>query len=193
MPITAIEFVSRNKDNKQLPGFKPRVEGYLISHEIDEKIIQKFYDFVDYGVTGELCRFYVSVNERNPIEINKSLAIYLINNPDYDSARIPKKLQSIAMFPKNALTKKWLFDFDSDDSEALKAFTDDIKTHGLSDEEITIRKSISGYHVIVDHGFDTRKLLEKYPDVDLKRDDAYIYSYAITDVSLDIKLKKDIL
>ena len=40
------------------------------------------------------------------------------------------------------------------------------------DLEIEVTKTVNGFAVVCNHGFDTRKLLEKYKDVvELKKDD----------------------
>lgn len=179
MPLYAIKFASRNKDNKSIPDFKQRYHAFLTSLELDDpKIQSQFENFVAEGNIGELSRFYVAVNERNPIEVNKSIAIFLINNPSYDPAKLPGKSYSISMASKNALTKKWLFDFDSSDKKLLNQFVNDIVKSGFVKQDIVIHKSISGYHIIVQHGFDTRNIMSKWNTiVTLKRDDMWLKTY----------------
>lgn len=63
-----------------------------------------------------------------------------------------------------------MFDFDIDDSEKLNEFCDDILKID-STVQIKTHKTPNAYAVIVSHGFDTRKLFEKWnKDVSLKRD-----------------------
>lgn len=179
MPLYAIKFASRNKDNKSIPDFKQRYNAFLTSLELDDpKLQSQFEDFVAKGKIGELSRFYVAVNERNPTEVNKSIAIFLINNPSYDPAKLANKSYSISMDSKNALTKKWLFDFDSSDKKLLDQFINDILESGFAKQEVLIHKSISGYHVILPHGFDTRNIMSKWnAAVTLKRDDMWLKTY----------------
>lgn len=179
MPLHAIMFVSRNKDNKSIPDFKKRSNVFLTSLELDDPELQsQFENFVAKGKIGELSRFYVAVNERNPIEVNKSVTIFLINNPSYNPARLPAKPYSISMNGKNALTKKWLFDFDSSDKNLLDQFVNDIIASGFLKQDILIHKSISGYHIILPHGFDTRNIMSKWnATVTLKRDDMWLKTY----------------
>lgn len=179
MPLYAITFVARNKDNKSIPDFKQRSNVFLTSLELDDPELQsQFEDFVAKGKIGELSRFYVAVNERNPVEVNKNVTIFLINNPSYNPARLPAKIYSISMNGKNALTKKWLFDFDSSDNKLLNEFINDILESGFVKQDIFIHKSISGYHIILPHGFDTRNIMLKWNDiVTLKRDDMWLKTY----------------
>lgn len=179
MPLYAITFVARNKDNKSIPDFKQRSNVFLTSLELDDPELQsQFEDFVAKGKIGELSRFYVAVNERNPVEVNKNVTIFLINNPSYNPARLPAKIYSISMNGKNALTKKWLFDFDSSDKNLLDQFVNDIIASGFVKQDILIHKSISGYHIIIPHGFDTRNIMLKWNDiVTLKRDDMWLKTY----------------
>ena len=56
---------SRNKDNKDIPNFKERVETIIEYKENEDKIIEKFKSFAAKGVPGEQTRLYRSVNSRN--------------------------------------------------------------------------------------------------------------------------------
>ena len=63
--LYAYTMVSRNKDNKGVPGFKQRTKSYLCYESEEEKMIEKFDRFVSDGVHGEKSRLYKSVNARN--------------------------------------------------------------------------------------------------------------------------------
>ena len=64
-----------------------------------------------------------------------------------------------------------MFDFDINDESKLKEFVRDIKDLNVV-SHIETHRTAHGYTVIVEHGFDTRKLFEKWTeDVTLKRDD----------------------
>ena len=52
-------FKSRNKDNKHLEGFKERSKTFL-SDKSFEELTEKFKQFAEEGVSGELSRFYRS-------------------------------------------------------------------------------------------------------------------------------------
>lgn len=86
-------------------------------------------------------------------------------------SRIAAITASICAKKENAAEKRWLFDFDIDNEGKLEEFVSDIKKicPGMV---IETHKTPHGYAVIVEHGFDTRKLFEKWTeDVTLKRDD----------------------
>ena len=64
---------SRNKDNKDVPNFKGRIETILEYKENENKIIEEFKNFAAKGVPGEQTRLYRSVNSRNEDKIREEL------------------------------------------------------------------------------------------------------------------------
>lgn len=47
----------------------------------------------------------------------------------------------------------------------------------LTDEEIEFSETVTGFAVVVKHGFDTRNLLKKWKNVELKRDDMLLVDF----------------
>lgn len=166
-------FISRTKDNKHVENFTERRRSFITKHTVnDESLIRKFNDFVNAGVSGEVCRMYYSVNARNDDAVYKDLLHFLFDNPDFNLCSLNSKLAGIAAVNKNAKTKRWMFDFDIDDENKLHEFVNDI----LSIEpniEVIDYKTPNGYAVVTSRGFDTRELFKKWSDTDicLKRDD----------------------
>lgn len=173
-PLHVILFVSRNKDNKSIIDFAERRQSF-VRHSVDpmtDEILKKeFADFVSHGVPGETCRLYVSVNKRDEEKAKKALTVELITKSDIKLSRIASVVASICAKKENAAEKRWMFDFDINNESKLEEFVSDIKEI-CPDMVIETHKTPNGYAVIVEHGFDTRKLLEKWgKDVELKRDD----------------------
>ena len=170
-PIYVVLFVSRTKDNKDIKEFTERREAF-ITHCTwnDEKLITQFEEFANRGKKGELSRMYISINQRNGKKIYKELLHFLLDNPDFNLCSLAPKLAGIAAKKECALSKKWMFDFDSEDEEALNNFVADIHQYAGS-INMEIHKTPHGYAIVVEHGFDTRKLLVDWPEVGLKRDD----------------------
>lgn len=145
-----IQFISRNKDNREVEGFKPRSENFAVDDvgRAKDRIQRKFSDFVNRGVNGEKSRMYVSVNERDDNKTRKALVHFLIDHEDYPLHNLESKLASIADKPENAKTHRWLFDFDSSLDEDLEYFLnlipDDIPTE--------VHKTPHGYGIVVEHG-----------------------------------------
>lgn len=163
-------FKTRNKDNKHLPEFKETVKAYLTEEpvKITEEKFQKFAE----EHQGEFCRLYMSVNDRDMSKTQKALQHLLIDQ-QIDLSKISEKVVSLAAKKENALTKLWLFDID-DKNIDLEAFKNDVKIYSKDPDIVQVlRKTPNGYALIVEHGFDTRELLKKWEDVELKRD-AYI-------------------
>ena len=169
-PIYVVLFVSRNKDNKDLPNFKERRRSFITHKEADE-LFDEFCSFVEMGQKGEMCRMYYSVNERDGDKIYKELMHFLFDNPDFNLCSLGSKLAGIAAKKECAKTKHFMFDVDDNNVDHLGEFIKDLKESYNSQDYMTY-KTPHGYAVITEHGFDTRKLLEKWKDtVTLKRDD----------------------
>lgn len=180
--IHVILFKSRNKDNKNIEGFKERSNSFISSRSYSE-LLPDFKAFVEKGVKGELCRMYISVNPRSNSKTFKALQHKMIDS-EFDLSTLPQKVASIAALKGNAddsKNLKWLFDFDpipdTDIKESVKEFVEDIKTYYENTQrkddtpiDIEIRKTLNGYAIIVDKRFDTRSLLNKWKNTELKRD-----------------------
>lgn len=166
-------FCSRNKDNKDVSGFKQRTKIILEYKENGDKVIENYKDFVAKGVSGEKTRLYRSVNSRNEEKIREALTIRLIKDKP-SMTNINSVLTSVAMQKENRDENKWLFDFDIDDEEKVEDFIDDIYFYSeLNIDSHELHKTPHGYAIVVPHGFDTRDLFEKWEayDITLKKDD----------------------
>ena len=182
-------FMSRNKDNKNIKNFKPRRQSFLISdfNEIySYRVIRKFLNFRDEGVNGELSRCYVSFNLRDASKVRKSLLIDLIEDENVSLTHITSRIVSIAMKAGMNKTKRWLFDVDTLDDDKVNEFLKDLESHGYKKTDIDsffattensellyyLGRTINGYAVLVNRGFDTRWILKDREDwLTLKRDD----------------------
>lgn len=163
--LRVVLFTSRNKDNKELPFFKERTKAFLTTKTVEE-LKDEFDLFVEKGRLKETSRFYISVNERDNSKVQKALMHYLLDN-DINMASLPSKIASVASKKENALTNKWMFDFDDDKSKIYEFIADVTELYLDVPEKF---ETPNGYAVIVNHGFDTRELLKKWDKVELKRD-----------------------
>lgn len=176
--LYVVLFISRNKDNKDVKNFKERRMSFITTTNVttdlnDEKLMEKFEDFVNNGVSKEMSRFYISVNARNPEKVRKGLIHFLIDEPNFNLAHIDGKLASIAQQKDCASEKKWMFDFDINNVEKFEEFLDDVGFNLLN-----AFKTPNGYAIITKH-FDTRELLKKWGDsITLKRDDMLCYEWS---------------
>ena len=178
-PINIVLFVSRNKDNKEVADFKERRVTFITHEDMNsEKLMAKFNDFVNAGKVGELSRCYYSVNTRDPQKIHKQLLHFLIDNPDFNLCDMDSKIASIAAKADCAATKHWMFDFDIDDADKATEFINDIKSIDAT-VDVTAYKTPHGYAIVCNHGFDVRKLYEKWDRnlTDLKKDDLICISW----------------
>ena len=171
-----ILFISRNKDNKHLEGFKERSKTFLSDKPIEE-LITKFKQFAEEGIEGESSRFYRSVNSRDIKKANTKLVHYLIDNPEFPPHKLQNKLVSLASEKNCATESKWLFDYDSEDTKVV-SFVEQVEEYFEDKEQdIKLTRTVSGFAITVPHGFDTRELLKEWPDVSLHRDGQLFISH----------------
>ena len=171
-PVNIVLFASRNKDNKTIADFKERRESF-ITHKPVTELYSEFKSFVNKGVYGEMSRMYYSVNTRDPKKIYHQFILFLFENPNFNLCSLMSKLASISAKKECAAEKKWMFDFDINDDTELDNFIDDIKSvESINPSDIHPYKSPNGWNIVVDHGFDSRQLMEKYKDkeISLNRD-----------------------
>lgn len=164
---------SRNKDNKDIEGFKERSKTIVEYKQNIEKVLNEYHNFAQQGVKGERTRLYRSVNSRNENKIREELTIRLIRDKP-SMTKLNNVLASVAQQTENRDESKWLFDFDVDNRELVADFLSDINHFsGIKLINISCNKTPHGFAVIVPHGFDTRKLMEKWKDYDitLKKDE----------------------
>lgn len=171
-------FVSRNKDNKGVDGFKERRQAFVTDLDKDDPhLIEKFEDFCGHGVFHEFCRMYYSVNERNPEKIYKELLHFLIDNPDFNLCSIQGKIAGIAAKKECAKTKKWMFDFDCNSINKVQEFMQDISNSEI-DIQIELYKTPHGYAIVTNKGFDCRQIIDKWEHcATLKKDDLLLVRY----------------
>lgn len=177
-------FVSRNKDNKDVENFKERRYSFLTTKS-DEDLAQEFQDFVNRGVENEFSRLYVSVNERDNEKVKENFLRFLLDQcllkTDLNAAALPTKLAAIAARKENAKTKKWLLDFDEDESkleEFIKDMVNAAHKHGNTAEfSYEVHKTPNGYGIVTSRGFDTSEFCVKYGNV-VKKDDLLCIKYA---------------
>lgn len=164
---------SRNKDNKDVPNFKGRIETILEYKENEDKIIEEFKSFAAKGVPGEQTRLYRSVNSRNEDKIREEFIIRLLRDK-LSMTRLNHTLASVALQVQNRDDGKWLFDFDVDDELLMNDFVHEIAMYSeIPLLEIEVHKTPHGYAIIVPHKFDIRGLMEEWKgyDITLKKDD----------------------
>lgn len=171
--LRVVLFVSRNKDNKDLPDYTQRKKSFVTKDSL-EKLETDFNDFVNKGLTGELSRMYVSVNARDEEKVKRELMHELFDD-NVELTKLQSKLASLAAKSKCAAQKKWMFDFDSEDKTLLSNFVSELEV--LTESEPTVHKTPNGYAVVVERGFDARNLLTEYSFVELKRDDMLCYKW----------------
>ena len=191
--LTVVLFLSRNKDNKNLPNFTERRNAFTTTKK-PEQLYNQFNAFVAQGQVGEMCRMYVSVNPRSNTKTFKALQHKLLDD-EFNLSSLPQRVAALASLKENAYDSKhlkWLLDFDpvegKNTEEFLQEFLADVQYYhettqtkqGEVRPTMTVKtyKTPNGYGVVVDQRFDTRELLAKWTNVELKRDDLVCVEWA---------------
>lgn len=177
-PYVVVLMISRNKDNKELLGFKQRRKALFCSKDMD-KINAEFNQFVREGMEGELSRLYISLNARDVNKVKKDFLHMLIDKEPYNFDNLNADLAGIAARKENALEHKWFFDFDLDDAYKVRLFKEDIIKIDPTTRP-TIHYTPHGFAVVVEHGFDTRELSSWSEYATLKRDDLICTRWEVT-------------
>lgn len=176
-------FKSRNKDNREIEGFKERSWAFFTDNPISD-YERRFPAFVARGQPGEFCRCYISVNSRDMAKVKDRLICQMVMDKAFPMDRLESEAVSIAMKAECAAEHKWLFDFDIDNHDQLNKFLDDLRKY-LAPSELGVYRTPHGWAVITECGFDTREIYEKWgkdDQVTLKRDDMICYDWATNDL-----------
>ena len=138
--------------------------------EYEDQVNKEFRDFAFKGIPGEKTRLYRSVNSRNEDRVREEFIIRLLRDKP-SVTKFSNTLASVANQVCNRDESKWLFDFDYNDEKLLSEFTRDVCDYSdIALNEIETYKTPNGYAVVVEHGFDTRRLMNKWDNVTLKKD-----------------------
>lgn len=164
--LKVVFFTSRNKDNKDLEGFKQRRCAFVTKKTVDE-LLSKFNDFVNKGVVGEKSRFYMSLNSRDEQKVQKALMVRMLTH-DVALEKMESVVASVAGEKVNGETKFWFFDYD-DKEEKLDDFVKELLAL-FNEEEVVKHKTPNGYAVVVPRGFYADTLLQNWQNVSLEKD-----------------------
>lgn len=165
----AVLMVSRNKDNKDVKGFKQRRRALLMSVEDLANLTHLALLRISYkrGKKGELSRLYVPVNRRDVEKAKNKLIIHLLSGGYWMC--LDGRMVSNAMEKDCDLDGKWLLDVDTTDSAEIDQMFDILKKH-FDITQVYGERTLNGYAVVLPHGFDSRELLAACPNVENKKD-----------------------
>lgn len=174
--LYVVLFRSRKKDNKTIDGVQTRVRSMLVRGDFytDETVrgavMKRFNEFVFAGTKNETSRLYISANARDDAKTRKALIHKLIDEDNIDMAAIEQFTLSLAAKSENAAEHHWLIDCDDMDQDTVRSLAQQIVALGkvTSPNPCTIYQTPHGYHIITEHGFDTRAVNLAHAEV--KRD-----------------------
>lgn len=187
-PNHIVTFMARNKDNQDIGGFKPEFHSVFITDRTNlelewDNFLARLRLKYPHWAHKVVARAYVSVNARDPYKTNKAIVQKVVQR-DFDMSfkELQHMVASQASRPENATTKHWLLDCDDMTFDELSAMTEGLLDYTTPDNGVhAISKTLTGYHVVIDHGFDTRAFLEKYPNVTVKRDAELFWKSEVAD------------
>lgn len=179
--LNVVLFTSRNKDNRHIENFKERRESFVTTLSADSEALKDRFDrFVQSGVDSEISRMYISINPRSNEKTSKDLMKKMLSD-NFSLARLPEMTARLASKKENAFDSKnlkWMFDVDPHPSLDLAYVVESIMMdiafayYAPEKPKINIEtyRTPDGYAIIVDQHFDTREILSKWKNVELKRD-----------------------
>lgn len=179
--LNVVLFTSRNKDNRHIENFKERRESFVTTLSADSEALKDRFDrFVQSGVDSEISRMYISINPRSNEKTSKDLMKKMLSD-NFSLARVPEMTARLASKKENAFDPKnlkWMFDVDPHPSLDLNYVVESIMmdiAFAYCDPKkpkinIETYRTPDGYAIIVDQHFDTREILSKWKNVELKRD-----------------------
>lgn len=168
-PLHVVTFVARNKDNHDIKGFKERRNSFLTTEEQDsEKLLKKFENFKNEGLSSELSRMYISVNARKAEKTKKDVLSYMILQDNLNMAAIQTIAVTESMKRENAAEHKILFDIDFTDENLLHEFVQDLIKRGADENKIEIYSTVNGFSVVTERGAKLLGLVDTMPDVPLE-------------------------
>ena len=190
--LNVVLFVSRNKDKKHLENFSERRNAFTTTRDFED-VKHQFKAFVEQGQVSEFSRMYVSVNPRSNSKTFKALQHKMLDT-EFNLSSLPQKVAALAAKKENAYDSahlNWLFDFNpvegQDTEKFVYKFVEDLllaheNTQTKKDQKrpqmsVKLHQTPNGYAVVTDQRFDTRQLLQDYPNVELKRDDLLCYAW----------------
>ena len=111
-----------------------------------------FKEFCKYNHQYCFCRYYRQLNGRLESKVKRDLIAHLVMYPDFNISKTDSLAKRyVANSGKDTVTRKWLFDFDSDDKELLDKFEKDLKRYYTGD--YSVYKTVNGYHIVTENGF----------------------------------------
>lgn len=165
------QFVIRHKDHGDM--LRTEVRHVFISGK--EFLIDEFKEFCKYNHQHCFCRYYRQLNGRLESKVKRDLIAHLVMHPDFNISKTDSLAKRyVANYGKDTVTRKWLFDFDSDDKELLDKFEKDLKRYYTGD--YSVYKTVNGYHIVTENGFkDVDDLVDDYKEfVEFKGTDGFI-------------------
>lgn len=178
--VRVVLFVSRKKDNKDIDDYVERRKSFITDlDEHDERLKQKFEDFISKGVIDETSRMYISVNPRHMPTVKNHLLHFLIDDNEFNLCSIESKLAGIAAKKECAADRRWLIDFDSLNEKDVDEFINDLCEY-VDITEIVKRRTPNGYAIITNRGFDSREIERKwFGTITIKKDDLLCVSWGV--------------
>ena len=165
------QFVIRHKDHGDM--LRTEVRHVFISGK--EFLIDEFKEFCKYNHQYCFCRYYRQLNGRLESKAKRDLIAHLVMHPDFNISKTDSLAKRyVANSGKDTVTRKWIFDFDSDDKELLDKFEKDLKRYYTGD--YSVYKTVNGYHIVTENGFkDVDDLVDDYKEfLEFKGTDGFI-------------------
>lgn len=164
------QFAARKKDNPELDHDvrKTFVSDKLTQPKEFEVFCQKYQGFT--------CRYYRALNGRRESKVKRDLVAHMVLHPDFNLAQLNGLARRFtANSGVDTDTRRWLFDFDSNDEVYFQQFVKDL-TENYYQGDYQVYPTLNGFHLVTEKGFyKVEDFVAKYQDVlEFKRTDAMV-------------------
>lgn len=167
-----VQIMKRRKDNPDMEKGLQILKSYYIDNL--EYFDRKMPDIIKLCEDNN-ARAYINLNKRSYEKVNIQMIKYLadaVYNKQYKNCQ--NAFEKIAGRNNADTDKKWILDVDVKDLELIDKVTAFIKTQKPEGDKVyLVNETKSGYHLIC-KPFDPREMKEKYPEIEIKKDNPTI-------------------
>lgn len=164
------QFAARKKDN-------PELDHDIRKNFVSDKLtLPKEFDKFCQEYKGLTCRHYRALNGRLESKIKRDLVAHLVLHPDFNLTQLNGLARRFtANSGVDVVTRRWLFDFDSNDENYFQKFIKDLRENYYQGAYQSYA-TLNGFHLVTETGFqNVEQLVAKYQDVlEFKRTDAFV-------------------
>jgi hypothetical protein len=167
-----LQIIKRRKENEDMPAGQRVLKSYYIN---DVEYLDRKKEDILKLCEDNNARAYINLNIRSYEKVSIQMIKYLadaVYGKQFENCK--NAFEKIAGRNNADEDKKWILDVDMKDQKLISEITAFIQTQRPEGDKVTlILETKSGYHILC-KPFDPRGLKEKYPEIEIKKDNPTI-------------------